>query len=146
MAAKVKIRILGRANSFNVRKVLWVCDELGLAFTREDWGRGYQPTSQPEFLAVNPIGLVPAVVLDDGTGLGDGTGAVSLRESNTIVRYLASRDGSDSLYPADLLQRARDRGRDGDCSPPPAQTRTGPIKASGSYLECLTAKRWLGQG
>ena len=39
-----------------------------------------------------------------------------------------------------------DRGRDGDCSPPPAQTRTGPIKAYGSYLECLTAKRTCGQG
>jgi hypothetical protein len=38
----------------------------------------------------------------------------------------------------------QDRGRDGDCSPPPAQTRTGPIKASGSYLEYLTAKRALG--
>jgi glutathione S-transferase len=31
------LRILGRANSFNVRKVLWVCDELGLAYSREDW-------------------------------------------------------------------------------------------------------------
>jgi hypothetical protein len=39
-----------------------------------------------------------------------------------------------------------DRGRDGDCSPPPAQIRTGPIKAYGSYLECLTAKRCCGQG
>jgi hypothetical protein len=25
------------------------------------------------------------------------------------------------------------RGRDGDCSPPPVQTRTGAINASGSY-------------
>ena len=25
------------------------------------------------------------------------------------------------------------RGRDGDCSPPPARTRTGAINASGSY-------------
>jgi hypothetical protein len=24
--------------------------------------------------------------------------------------------------------------------------RTSPIRASGSYLECLTAKRWSGQG
>jgi glutathione S-transferase len=32
-----KLRILGRANSFNVRKVLWTCDELGIAYTREDW-------------------------------------------------------------------------------------------------------------
>ena len=30
------LRILGRANSFNVRKVLWLCDELGLPFVRED--------------------------------------------------------------------------------------------------------------
>ena len=29
----------------------------------------------------------------------------------------------------------RDRGSDGDCSPPPAHTRTGGIPASGSYLE-----------
>src|SRR5262249_1593593 len=39
-----------------------------------------------------------------------------------------------------------DRGRNGDCSPSPAQIRTGPIKTSGSYLEYLTAKRALGQG
>ena len=32
------LRILGRANSFNVRKVLWLCDELGPPFVREDWG------------------------------------------------------------------------------------------------------------
>jgi hypothetical protein len=34
-----------------------------------------------------------------------------------------------------------DRGRDDDFSPPPARTRTRPIKAYGSYLECLTANR-----
>jgi DNA-binding MarR family transcriptional regulator len=38
------------------------------------------------------------------------------------------------------------RGRDGHCWPPPAQIRTGPIKASGSYLGCLTSKRTSGQG
>src|SRR5262245_11306714 len=66
------LRILGRANSFNVRKVLWICDEIGIPFQREDWGRGYTPTSSPEFLEINPIGLIPAVI-DDG---------VVLRESN----------------------------------------------------------------
>ena len=35
-----RLRILGRANSFNVRKVLWVCDEIGIEYTREDFGRG----------------------------------------------------------------------------------------------------------
>jgi phage-related protein len=36
----------------------------------------------------------------------------------------------------DRLRRAEligSRGRDGDCSPPPARTRTGAINASGSY-------------
>src|SRR5436190_7082731 len=90
------LRILGRANSFNVRKVLWMCDELGLAYEREDWGRGYRPTSDARFLEVNPLGLVPAVVDDD----------IVLRESNTIVRYLATKHGREDLYPQDPVRRA----------------------------------------
>jgi hypothetical protein len=39
-----------------------------------------------------------------------------------------------------------DRGRDVHHWAPPARIRTGPIRASGSYLGCLTAKRMLGQG
>ena len=59
------LKILGRANSFNVRKVLWTCDELGIAYEREDWGRGHRSTDDPEFLKYNPNGLVPAVVDGD---------------------------------------------------------------------------------
>ena len=62
-ARPAPLRILGRANSFNVRKVLWLCDELGIPYQREDWGRGHRPTNTPEFLALNPTGQVP-VVLD----------------------------------------------------------------------------------
>lgn len=91
------LRILGRANSFNVRKVLWICDELGLAYTREDWGRGYRSTDDPTFREINPIGLVPAVI-EDG---------VALRESNTIVRYLATKYGPADIYPVDPMERAR---------------------------------------
>ncbi len=58
------LKIYGRANSINVRKVLWTVDEIGIPFEREDWGRGFRPTSEPEFLALNPFGLVP--VIDDG--------------------------------------------------------------------------------
>ena len=90
------LRILGRANSFNVRKVLWICGELDIAFEREDWGRGFTPTTKPEFLAINPIGLVPAVI-DDG---------IVLRESNAIVRYLATKHGPDDIYPRDPVKRA----------------------------------------
>ena len=92
------IRILGRANSFNVRKVLWTCGELGLEFVREDWGRGFRPTTDPAFRALNPIGLVPAVV----------DGDVVLRESNAIVRYLVSKYAPGSpMYPTDLIARAQ---------------------------------------
>lgn len=90
------LRILGRANSFNVRKVLWGCDELGVPYTREDWGRGFRPTTDDEFRKINPIGLVPAVI-DDG---------IVLRESNSIVRYLATKHGDGSLYPTDPVRRA----------------------------------------
>jgi len=40
----------------------------------------------------------------------------------------------------------RYRGRNGHCWPPPAQIRTRPTMASGSYLGCLTSKRSSGQG
>lgn len=91
------LRILGRANSFNVRKVLWLCDEIGLSYTREDYGRGFQPTDTPEFLRLNPTGQVPVVI----------DGEVVLRESNTIIRYLAARHGAEDLYPAEPAARAR---------------------------------------
>ena len=91
------LRILGRANSFNVRKVLWLCDELGLAFAREDWGRGYRSTDDPEFRRLNPTGQVPVVI----------DGDLVLRESNTIIRYLAAKHGAEALYPRDLANRAR---------------------------------------
>src|SRR5215472_9261590 len=37
-----------------------------------------------------------------------------------------------------------DRGRDGDCSPPPAQIPASGTTALGSYLGWVTAKRWSG--
>ena len=39
-----------------------------------------------------------------------------------------------------------DRGRDAHYWAPPAQIRTGPIRAYGSYRGCLTAKRTFGHG
>ena len=90
-----KLRILGRANSFNVRKILWLCDELGIPFAREDWGRGFQPTTTPEFLALNPVAQVPVVI--DGT--------LVLRESNAVLRYLASKHEAEEMYPGDPARR-----------------------------------------
>lgn len=90
------LKVYGRANSINVRKVLWMLEELGLKYEREDWGRGFRPTDDPEFRKINPVGVVP--VIDDGD--------FRLRESNAIVRYLAEKHGRADLYPKDLQQRA----------------------------------------
>jgi glutathione S-transferase len=94
------VRILGKASSINVRKVLWTCTELGVAFEREDWGSGFRSTQEPEFLELNPNAMVPVLV--DGDAV--------LWESNTICRYLATRHGDGagtSLLPRDALARAQ---------------------------------------
>jgi glutathione S-transferase len=90
------LRVYGRANSINVRKVLWMLDEVGEKYEREDWGRGFRPTDDPVFRKINPVGVVP--VIDDGN--------FRLRESHSIVRYLAEKHGRADLYPKDLETRA----------------------------------------
>jgi glutathione S-transferase len=91
------LRILGKPISINVRKVLWLCEELALPYELEAWGAGYRDTDTPEFRALNPNAMVPVIV--DGDAV--------LWESNTICRYLAGRHGRDDLLPRDPLARAR---------------------------------------
>lgn len=84
------LKILGRDNSINVRKVLWLCEELNLEYEREDWGRGFRSAQSPEYLQLNPNGQIP-VVLD---------GDLVLWQSNSIIRYLANAyDKEHKLYP-----------------------------------------------
>ncbi|MGQ5989899.1 glutathione S-transferase family protein [Serratia sp. IR-2025] len=90
------LKLLGKASSINVRKVLWTCQELGLPLAREDWGSGFRSTQEPAFLALNHNGLVP--VLIDGERV--------LWESNTICRYLAGREGRRDLLPQEPGARA----------------------------------------
>lgn len=91
------LRILGKPTSINVRKVLWVCEELDLPFELEEWGSGHRSTRDPSFLALNPNALVP--VLQDGDTV--------LWESNTICRYLAGREERIDLLPQAPVERAR---------------------------------------
>ena len=91
------LKILGKPVSINVRKVLWLCEELALPCELEAWGAGYRDTHVPEFLALNPNAMVPVLV--DGDAV--------LWESNTICRYLAGQQGRDDLLPRDALARAR---------------------------------------
>ena len=81
------IRILGKASSINVRKVLWTCEEIGIAYARADDG--------PE-LAQNPNGLVPVIV----------DGDFVLWESNSIIRYLATKWAAEALLPTEPRARA----------------------------------------
>jgi glutathione S-transferase len=90
------VKIYGYAASINVRKVLWACEELGLAFERENWGGGSRSTFEPAFRALNPVGMVP--VIDDAGTI--------VWESNVIVRYLAARHGRTDLLPTDPPKRA----------------------------------------
>ena len=89
------LKIYGRTNSINVRKVLWAAAEMNLAYDRLDYGRGYTPTDTPEFMTVSRFGVVP-VIDDDG---------FVLRESNTIVRYLATKHRREDLFPTDAKSR-----------------------------------------
>lgn len=91
------LTILGKSSSINVRKVLWTCAELGIPYVLEQYGSGFLSTATPEFLRMNPNGMVP-VIVDDGR---------SLWESNTICRYLAARHAREDWLPADPMARAQ---------------------------------------
>lgn len=82
-------RIWGRENSSNVQKVLWTADELGLDYERIDAGGRFGLTDAPHYRALNPNGLIPT--LQEGED--------ALWESNTIMRFLATRAGAVALLP-----------------------------------------------
>ena len=89
------MRIYGDSISGNCLKVRWVAEYLGRSF---DWIeidvlKGESRT--PEFLALNPAGQVPLVILDDGRPLA---------QSNAIILHLAERS---DLIPTDAYDRAR---------------------------------------
>jgi glutathione S-transferase len=90
------LKIFGYRASINVRKVLWMCEELGLDFVQEDWAGGFRSTATPDFRKLNPAGLVP-VIDDDG---------FVLWESNVILRYLAASRARRDLLPEEPRARA----------------------------------------
>jgi glutathione S-transferase len=89
------LHIWGRLSSINVRKVVWAAQEVGVAFERTDAGAAFGVVNTPQYLQMNPNAMVP--VLQDG--------ALTLWESNTIVRYLCARYAPGTLYPQALAER-----------------------------------------
>jgi glutathione S-transferase len=90
------LRIWGRTTSSNVQKVLWTCAELGISYDRVDHGGPFGGNRDPEYLKLNPNGLVPTVI----------DGDLVMWESNTICRYLCNtHPNGNSLYPGDFRLR-----------------------------------------
>jgi glutathione S-transferase len=83
------LKVIGKASSINVRKVLWTCTELSLPFEREEW--------RFEFEKLNPNAMVPVLV----------DGDFVLWESNAICRYLASQYPASALLGRNPRERAR---------------------------------------
>lgn len=90
------LRVLGRATSGNVQKVLFFLEETGTPYTREDYGRQFNNTGG-DYLKLNPNGKVPTIV----------DGDLVVWESHTILRYLATKHGKADLYPADAAARTQ---------------------------------------
>jgi glutathione S-transferase len=89
--------IWGRSTSSNVRKVIWLLDELDLPYERLDVGGEFGKTDTPHYRAMNPTGLVPTLQ----------EGEFTLFESNAILRYLVDAYAPLSpMLPRDLRARA----------------------------------------
>jgi glutathione S-transferase len=90
------ITLWGRESSANVQKARWALGELGLGHEHIPLGGKHGGNRTPEYLAMNPNGLVPT--LRDGE--------LTLWESHAIVRYLAATYGAGSLWPEQPKLRA----------------------------------------
>ena len=88
------IRLLGRATSGNVQKVVFLLEEMGLPYKREDYGRQFNNTGG-DYLKLNPTGKVPTLM----------DGDTAIWESNTILRYLANKTGR--FYASDAAARTQ---------------------------------------
>ncbi len=89
------LKIWGRINSINVKKVVWAAQELGLDFQRTEAGGLFGVVRTPEYIRLNPNSLVPLIEDDDYV----------LWESNSIVRYLCAKHSPGKMYPTDLRER-----------------------------------------
>ncbi len=91
-----RLRIYGIARTRAFR-ALWIAKELGLDYEHIPVEIGQAGARQPEYLAINPNGRLPAI--DDG--------GFALWESLAITLYLAKKHGTGRLYPATLEGEAK---------------------------------------
>ena len=90
------LKFYGRSSSDNVQKALWMLMETGEAFEHIQLGGRFGGLDDPGYLKLNPHGRVPTLL----------DGDLAVWESNAIVRYLAAKYCSGSLWPEDPAARA----------------------------------------
>jgi len=88
------LTIWGRINSHNVKKVVWLAEEMRLAYDRRDVGGPFGMDAA--YRALNPNALIPTIE-DDG---------FVLWESHAILRYLAANHGGEAFYRVEPKARA----------------------------------------
>ena len=77
-------------NNSRSQRILWLLEELGLAYEVKRYQRdAVTSLAPPELLAVHPLGKSPVVT----------DGALTLAESGAIIEYLVERYGKGALVP-----------------------------------------------
>jgi len=89
------LTVYGDARSGNCLKVKWLLDRLERDYRWVETDVLSGATRTPEFLALNPAGQTPTVVLEDGRALA---------QSNAILLYFGE---GTAFIPADPWDRAR---------------------------------------
>ncbi|HEX5263441.1 MAG TPA: glutathione S-transferase family protein [Phenylobacterium sp.] len=81
------IKVYGEGRGF---RVVWLLEEMGLPYQLRPVDLLAGVKNDPEFLAINPAGFIPALV----------DGEVTMVESIAIMEYLMARHGPTPLAPA----------------------------------------------
>ena len=89
------MKIYGDIGSGNCLKVKYMADHLGLSYQWLHVDIMQGESRSRDFLAMNPMGQIPTLVLDDGR---------TLAQSNAILLYFAE---GTALLPADRYARAK---------------------------------------
>lgn len=88
------------AGTQNGHRAAVMLEESGLAYRAHRLNLAAGDQKKPEYLAINPAGLIPAIVDHDGPG----GKPLALSQSGAIVLYLAEKSGK--FIPSDAARRA----------------------------------------
>ena len=98
--SRVAMITLHAAKSSNSQRVSIALEECGVPYRVQRWSLMDGEHKAPAFEALNPAGMVPVLVDDDGPG-----GPLTLTQSGAILLYLAEKTGR--FVPHGPLARAR---------------------------------------